>query len=205
MKLGGTFDSADPSSSSFPTTFEAIYQRYFGAVCTWIRALGGPDADRDDVAQEVFLVVRRRLPDFDGANLPGWLYRITQRQVRDLRRRAWWKHVFTWRRVDETDTLPHLHASPAAALERKEDQRMLYDLLDKLPEARRATFVLFEIEGLSGEEIARLQGIPLNTVWTRLYHARREFFALAARQHRAMSDAADVTPIGRARGGRKPA
>ena len=46
---------------------------------------------------------------------------------------------------------------------------------------RRSAFVLFEIEGLSGEEIARIQSIPLNTVWTRLHHARREFFALAAK------------------------
>jgi RNA polymerase sigma-70 factor, ECF subfamily len=183
MKLGGAYDTAVGPTPSLPATFEAIYERYFGAVCAWIRALGGPEADRDDIAQEVFLVIRRRLPDFDGANLPGWIYRIAQRQVRDFKRRAWWKHVFSWR-VEDPATLPHGQLTPAAALEKKEDQRILYALLGKLPEARRATFVLFEIEGLSGEEIAQLQGIPLNTVWTRLYHARREFFALAARQHR---------------------
>ncbi len=41
--------------------------------------------------------------------------------------------------------------------------------------------MLFEIEGLSGDEIARIQSVPLNTVWTRLYHARRDFAALAVR------------------------
>jgi RNA polymerase sigma-70 factor, ECF subfamily len=182
---GGSNDFAEGRSTSSPTTFEAIYHHYFTAVCSWIRAMGGPDADRDDIAQEVFLVVRRRLPAFDGANLPGWLYRIAQHQVRDFRRRAWFKHVFTGWRVDEADSLPHTQPTPAAALEKKEDQRALYALLDKIPESRRATFVLFEIEGLSGEEIAQLQGIPLNTVWTRLHHARRDFFAMAAKQHRA--------------------
>ena len=54
-----------------------------------------------------------------------------------------------------------------------------------MAEARRTAFVLFEIEGLSGDEIARIQDIPLNTVWTRLHHARREFFALAAKYQAA--------------------
>ena len=59
-----------------------------------------------------------------------------------------------------------------------------------MAEARRTAFVLFEIEGLSGDEIARIQSIPLNTVWTRLHHARREFFALAAKYQAAQADAA---------------
>ena len=147
----------------------------------WIRALGGLEADRDDIVQEVFLVVRRRLKDFDGANLAGWLYRITSRQVRDFRRRSWVKHIFNRRRAHEPDDLPHAGVGPAAALERKEEQRVLQTLLMKMAEARRTAFVLFEIEGLSGDEIARIQDIPLNTVWTRLHHARREFFALAAK------------------------
>jgi RNA polymerase sigma-70 factor (ECF subfamily) len=161
--------------------FRAIYDAWFEDVCRWIRALGGLDADRDDIVQEVFLVVRRRLKAFDGNNLAGWLYRITSRQVRDFRRRAWVKYIFTKRRSQEPDVLPHGGSSPAAALERKEEQRVLHTLLAKMPEARRTAFVLFEIEGLSGEEIARIQSIPVNTVWTRLHHARREFLTLAAK------------------------
>jgi RNA polymerase sigma-70 factor, ECF subfamily len=170
--------------------FRAIYDAWFDDVSRWIRALGGLEADRDDIVQEVFLVVRRRLKAFDGGNIAGWLYRITSRKVRDFRRRAWVKHIFTRRRADEPDVLPHGGTSPAAALERKEEQRVLQTLLLKMAEARRTAFVLFEIEGLSGEEIARIQSIPINTVWTRLHHARREFFALAARYQR--SQASDV-------------
>ena len=177
-----------PASGAVPadarTQFRAIYDDWFDDVSRWIRALGGVEADRDDIVQEVFLVVRRRLKDFDGTNLAGWLYRITTRQVRDFRRRTWVKHIFTRRRSHEPDVLPHAGGNPAMALERKEEQRVLQKLLMKLPEARRTAFVLFEIEGLSGEEIARVQSIPLNTIWTRLHHARRDFFALAAKyQH----------------------
>jgi RNA polymerase sigma-70 factor (ECF subfamily) len=72
-------------------------------------------------------------------------------------------------------------------LERKENQRVLYALLGKIREVRRSTFILFEIEGLSGVQIAQIQGVPLKTVWTRLHHARKDFFALAAKQHRFLT------------------
>jgi RNA polymerase sigma-70 factor (ECF subfamily) len=175
----------DRQASDTHADFRTVYETWFEEVSRWIRALGGLDADRDDMVQEVFLVVRRRLGSFDGANLAGWLYRITRRQVRDFRRRAWVRRIFTRRRHDEPDDLPHHGAGPAAALEHKEKQRVLHAMLGKLQEDRRSAFVLFEIEGLSGEEIARLQGVPLNTVWTRLFHARKEFFRLAAKYQKS--------------------
>jgi RNA polymerase sigma-70 factor, ECF subfamily len=183
-----TLDSARglPDLALPKPDLRTIYDEWFGEVLRWIRALGGVEADRDDIVQEVFLVVRRRLCDFDGVNLAGWLYAITRRKVRDARRRVWVKHIFTRRRSDDLEGLPDTAGSPATALEQKEKQRVLWTLLGKMREHRRATFVLFEIEGLSGDEIAQVQGIPINTVWTRLYHARKEFFALAAKyQQRA--------------------
>jgi RNA polymerase sigma-70 factor (ECF subfamily) len=167
--------------NDFNGDFRAIYDSWFEDVSRWIRALGGAEADRDDIVQEVFLVVRRRLRAFDGANLAGWLYRITRRQVRDSRRRSWVKHIFTKRRVDEPDALQFGGVGPAALLEHKEQRRILDMILSKIREERRTAFVLFEIEGLSGAEIARIQNIPVGTVFTRLHHARKEFFALAAK------------------------
>jgi RNA polymerase sigma-70 factor (ECF subfamily) len=177
--------------------FRAIYDDWFVEVSRWIRALGGVEADRDDIVQEVFMVVRRRLPSFDGVNLPAWLYRITRRQVRDFRRRTWVKHIFTRLRIDEPDALPHAGGSPAMALEQKENQRLLYAVLAKMQADRRSAFVLFEIEGLAGEEIARIQNIPLNTVWSRLHHARKEFFAVAAKLRRAEEARRDAKGSGR--------
>ena len=188
MKASTLVQSDAPAgarASAASAEFRAIYDEWFEEVSRWIRALGGREADRDDVLQEVFLVVRRRLPAFDGGNVAGWLYRITRRQVRDFQRRTWVKHIFNRHRIDEPDLLADGHGSPAAAFEHKERQRILSGLLSKMKEDRRSAFVLFEIEGLSGEEIARIQSIPLNTVWTRLHHARREFLALAAKFQRA--------------------
>ncbi|MBC8133142.1 MAG: RNA polymerase sigma factor [Deltaproteobacteria bacterium] len=176
---------ANDEANGLGRKFRDIYDAWFEDVARWIRALGATEADRDDIAQEVFLVVRRRLQSFDGANPAGWLYRITRRQVRDARRRTWVKHIFNKRRSDEPEILAHGGNSPAMALEKKENQRVLHGLLQKMNEDRRSAFVLFEIEGLSGEEIARVQSVPVNTVWTRLHHARREFFSLAAKYQRA--------------------
>lgn len=179
--------SARPDVTGAPD-FRFIYDNWFDDVCRWIQALGGREADRDDIVQQVFLVVRRRLALFDGANPGAWLYRITRRQVRDFRNRTWIKHIFTRRRSDDLEQLQSHKDGPDAALERKQKQDVLEAILARMGSDRRSAFVLFEIEGLSGEAIARLQGVPLNTVWGRLRKARKEFFALAARFQRAHAE-----------------
>jgi RNA polymerase sigma-70 factor (ECF subfamily) len=66
-------------------------------------------------------------------------------------------------------------SDPQALLEAQERMRILYQLLDELSEAQRTTFILFEIEGLSGAQIAEITGTGINTVWVRLSRARRKF------------------------------
>lgn len=178
---GRAADVGGPARGNELTRF---YDHWFEHVSRLVSVLGGPEADREDILQEVFLVVRRRLPSFDGVNPSGWLYQITRRQVRDFRKRAWVKHIFTRRRDEEPDALASDVGQPDRALETKQKQRALQAILAKMNADRRAAFVLFEIDGLSGEEIARMQGVPLNTVWTRLRTARKEFFALAAKFRR---------------------
>jgi RNA polymerase sigma-70 factor (ECF subfamily) len=161
-------------------TFEQVYVQWFHEVSRWARAFGGLDADLDDLTQEVFLVVRRKLPDFDGRNMSGWLYRIAQRTVRDYRRRAWFRALVP-KKHEPTTEKEISPPDPAELAERHEAQRMLVQILQKMGESRRTAFVLFEIEGYSGEEIAAFEDVPVNTVWTRLHHARREFATLIAR------------------------
>ncbi len=168
------------SAAALPDLQE-LYDRWATEVSRWARALGARDADRDDIVQDVFLVVRRKLETFDGQNLAGWLYQITRRQVRDARRRAWVRHVFTPRRVDEPDEIATFSDGPAAVTEKRERQQVLFSLLEKMPTDLRVAFVLFEIEGRSGQEIADVQGISVNAVWSRLYHARKAFRKLVSR------------------------
>lgn len=160
--------------------FERVYSEHFQHVSRWARALGGRPADLDDLAQDVFVVVRRQLSSFRGASLPAWLYGITRKTVSDYRRRAFFRRLLggAQRSLDELTVAQH--GSGMAAIERREAQRIVQRVLDRMSTVRRSAFVLFEIEGYSGEEIAELEQIPLATVYTRLYHARRDFLRLTA-------------------------
>jgi RNA polymerase sigma-70 factor, ECF subfamily len=172
-----TATESPPEAVSEATSFEAVYDRWFDDVSRWVRAFGGLDADLDDLVQEVFLIVRRKLPKFDDRNLAGWLYRITQRTVRDYRRRAWFRRALLKRDGDRPET-GSSDPDPSQVLERREAERFLVQILAKMSASRRTAFILFEIEGYTGEEIAALEEVPVNTVWTRLHHARRDFYAL---------------------------
>jgi len=165
-----------PAAVSAPLEFRAIYERWFSDVSRWIRAMGGPEAEREDLVQDVFVVVHRRLPYFDGHNLPGWLYQIARHRVRDFRRLLWVRHMF-YGGVPLSESLSKGGASPSDSLETSEKRALLERLLGRLNETERAALVLFEIDGYSGEAIAEIQGVPVNTVWARIYKARKKLKA----------------------------
>lgn len=160
--------------------FDTVYLTWFHRVERWLVALGAPDTDLEDWTQEVFVVVRRKLTDFDGRNLPGWLYKITLHTASDFRRRAWFRRLLFRARDVELDELVAPHDDPAAMLERKEDRRTLLRLLGRMEEQRRMVLVMSDVEGMSGEEIAAVTETKIATVWTRLHRARKELNALVA-------------------------
>jgi RNA polymerase sigma-70 factor (ECF subfamily) len=172
----GLHDVAEPVGIDVHS-FQAIYDAYYAEVARWIRALGGPAADQDDLIQEVFVVVYRRLHDFDGRNLAGWLYRITAHQVRDYRRLVWIKYIFR-RSIALSSEVPSAKPTPVMMLETRERQRNLERLLSRLSDPLRAAFVLFEVEGYTAEEISEMQCVPTNTVRARIHRARKKMTAL---------------------------
>jgi RNA polymerase sigma-70 factor (ECF subfamily) len=159
-------------------SFDWIYRHCFVDVARWIRALGANDADIEDLTQEVFIIVRRKLDTFDGRNLPGFLYRIAQRTVRDHRRSAWFRNLLA-KQAPLTDLLAP-ESSGFQTIHERQRRRVLEAVLARMSEKRRTTFVLFEIEGYSGEEIAQIQSLPVKTVWTRLHHARKDFVRMVS-------------------------
>lgn len=162
--------------------FSALYRSWFRPVYRWIRALGGPGIDAEDLAQDVFIVVQRKLERFDGVNLAGWLYRITRLTVHDHRRRAWFRNIFLRPRDIALDDVVSSAAGPDERLDRKQCEQRLYKLVDRLNPRWRDSFLLFEVAGLTGEEIADLQAIPAATVRTHLARARRALVGLVAEQ-----------------------
>lgn len=155
-------------------TFDDLYEQHFEFVWRTLRRLGVPAADLADVAQEVFLVVHRRLADFEErAKVTTWLFRITVRAARDRRRKA---HVR--REIPGDDALYDAAdpaSDPSAGLERADERALLEQALAALDEPQREVFTAFELEGLGGDAIATALEIPLGTVYSRLRLGRERF------------------------------
>ncbi len=162
--------------------FEALYEEHFDFVWRSVAHRGVPAALMDDVVQEVFLVVHRKLPEFEGrSTVRTWLTGIVRKVVRDqVRKRS---HLPTG--VELEVEPPSGAPSPVEALERRRAADTLEAILDKMSEEQREAFVLLEIEGMSGKEIAEAVGVPENTVWSRVRAARGIFNAGLARQKAA--------------------
>jgi RNA polymerase sigma-70 factor (ECF subfamily) len=153
-----------------------LYRRHASDVGRWAARLGGPRIDVDDVVQEVFIVVSRRLAAFRGeARITTWLFRITDRVVRNHRR--WWavRRIVTRLTDRHRDQLRARDDDPLEALERRAAAGQAYRVLDRLPEKCRRVLILSELEELPPEEIARLLDARIETVRVWLHRARRMF------------------------------
>jgi RNA polymerase sigma-70 factor, ECF subfamily len=166
------------ASGARPVDIEAVFRRHRGDIERWASRLGGPLVDAEDVAQEVLIVAHRRLPEFrHEAQLQTWLFKTTQNIATTHRRR---ERMRRWLRGMPLDYAEELRAPGPSVLEEMEQREAaaeVYSALDRLADKYRSIVILFEIEGLSGEEIASLVGVPLATVWVRLHRGRRRFRA----------------------------
>lgn len=162
-------------------TFQEVYRQHFDFVWRLARARRVPLSAIDDVVQEVFLVVYRQLPGFEGrSSVKTWLYTITRRVTRDYVRKRGNQHV-----GDEMKTgIAADDPGPESHVERNEAAQLLASILDGMDEIKREVFVLSEMEGMSGAEIAEALDVNQNTVYSRLRAAKAEFEAAVAR-HRA--------------------
>jgi RNA polymerase sigma-70 factor (ECF subfamily) len=136
------------------------------------RVLGRED-DARDVCQEAFLRAFRALPGFKGeAKFSSWLYRITLNLCRDWLRRK--KRTPVVQAPEGVDLVELAAAQgPAESIEdlvaRKQLSAAVAEAMASLPDEQRTAIVLKEFHGLTFQEIADLQQIPLSTVKTRLY------------------------------------
>jgi len=135
-----------------------------------LRHFGVRDADLEDVCQEVFVTVHRKLESFEGrSSVRTWLYRICQNAASDHLRRA---HVQREIAVDVTaPENAHLAGSDPGE-PNIEARSMVEFLLGRLDEQKRHVFVLYEIEGLTMKEVCEVLNCPLQTAYSRLHAAR---------------------------------
>lgn len=165
-------------------SLEAIHALHADFVWRTLQRLGVRTADLEDALQEVFIVVHRRLESFDHASrTTTWLFGICLRVASAQRRRAHVRRERTGVENLEDSALQEGENPEQAALAREQRDK-LDSLLDRLDPAKRATVVMFEIEGLSAPEIASVTDVPVSTVYSRLAAAREELKSAAERTRR---------------------
>ncbi len=156
-----------------------LYDRHFEPVRRTARRLGTPPSELDDVTQEVFSRVFGKLQRFAGGNFEAWLHRICANVVNDQHRRRRVREGFRrlfGQRPEAVD------ASQDAELGQREAEAAVRQILERMRPKQREVLALFELEGLSGEEIAARVGCPVATVWTRLHHARKDFVRIGSKR-----------------------
>jgi len=137
-----------------------------------LRRFGVREADVDDATQRVFLVANEKLARIEDGREKAFLIGTAARVAAHVRR--------AYKRRDAAEV--RLSAAPPPAVpdpeeltQRREDRELLDRVLDRMPEELRAVFVLFELEELSVDEIARLLTLPRGTAATRLRRSREVF------------------------------
>ena len=177
-----TTDAAASDSHDQALDVATVYSRHADFVWKSLFRLGVRDADLEDVVQEVFIVVHRRIASYDGsARVTTWLFGIAMRVASAYHRRAYRRRERP-ADIDPGSLVAPLDSGPEQCAVDNQARGQLERILAHLDVEKRATFVLFEIDNMSCAEIAALTDVPIGTVYSRLHAARAVFTRELARQ-----------------------
>ena len=162
-------------------TVKSIYEEHARFVWLTLQRLGVETADLRDIAQDVFVVVHRRLDTFDrSSRMTTWLFGICMRVAANYRRRQQrvrFEAVLRARAREDAE----LEVPVDEMLARRQERASAERVLAELSLEKRAVFIMFEIENLSCQEIAELMGVPIGTVYSRLHAARTQIQQIVSR------------------------
>jgi RNA polymerase sigma-70 factor (ECF subfamily) len=158
--------------------FRQLFVDYRETVARIVHRVMGPSGDLEDVVQDVFIHIYRSLGNFRGdSKFSTWLYRLTVNVTRMHLRRGRSRPKFADVAVPEAPRDAAPPETPDVAAERAERVQALYRLLDGLSEKKRTVLVLHDFEGMAARDIADIVEVPVLTVRTRLFYARKELYA----------------------------
>lgn len=160
-------------------SFDEVYEQHVAFVWRTLRSFGVAETQLEDATQDAFVVVHRRLPEWEGrAAITTWLFAIARRVAGSYRRK---RGQAEQRNTPLDDKLEHADSADTfAALSRAQAAATVMAILDTLDEDKRIVFALVELEQLAVPEVARMLELNLNTAYSRLRLARAAF-ELAAR------------------------
>jgi RNA polymerase sigma-70 factor, ECF subfamily len=178
----------------FPEAFDLLVAQFREKVFRLAFSLLHNETQAEDAAQEVFLKIWKALPACRAdSSLSSWVYTITRNTcLTELKKRSTHATVSLHDPVfeDAADRLPALQTiDPASGVELD-----IQTMLAQLPEKYRQVITLFYLEQKAYEETAALLGIPLGTVKTLLFRARKELLRIASRSGPVTSVANTVPP-----------
>ena len=167
-----------PAAADVPA-FDDIYEAHVGFVWRVLRTFGLTDGQLEDAVQDVFVVVHRRLPGWEGrAAITTWLFAIARRVASVHRRRADRRtRELPMEQIDQHGEPEAAGADPFADLSRAQAAATVLAILEQIDEDKRIVFALVELEQLSVPEVARMLDLNLNTAYSRLRLARQAFEA----------------------------
>lgn len=164
-----------------------LYNLHLREVWRWLSMLGVHDADLEDAAHDTFVSAFRSLPSFEGrSSHRTWLFSIARHVAVDLRRRRQSRRETGDEAPDAHDLTP----GPDRAVEVHQARSILDAALAELSDEQRDTFLLYELGGYTGADIAELMEAPLQTVFSRLRKAREH---VQARSEALLTDAEGTT------------
>jgi RNA polymerase sigma-70 factor (ECF subfamily) len=174
LEMPLSLEAVQPHPEAARMNLVSIHDRYAEFVWLTLQRLGVRDADTEDLLQEVFVVVHRRLDSFDGsARMTTWLFGICMRLAAGYHRRAFRRRERTVAQVP--DQAAPEDENPENAFATRQAQERLHAALDLMDLEKRAIFVMFEIDEVPCESIAEMLSVPVGTVYSRLHAARKAF------------------------------
>jgi RNA polymerase sigma-70 factor (ECF subfamily) len=178
--LPGAVEAESAATVARPD-LRALLDRHHAEIWRVVRRLGVPDAAAEDVAQQVFVVAASKLDSIEKGRERAFLFGVAVRLASNHRKKSAFRNESA---SDEMDELVSEAPHAEELLDRKQLRQLLDEVLDSLPQDLRTVLVLFELEELRLEDIARVLGIPRGTAASRLRRAR-EAFDEAAKRARA--------------------
>jgi RNA polymerase sigma-70 factor (ECF subfamily) len=149
---------------------DALCTDWSPIVVQWCARLGGPRVDAEQAAQEIFIVLLRRLGTIDGPDkLPAWLFAVTRRVLAQQRRLAWGAR---WEADADADRLGGGPAPGHDAVDRASTAAAVRTMIRELPPPLREVIALCDLDERTDDEVAALLGVPSGTVKSRLRRAR---------------------------------
>jgi RNA polymerase sigma-70 factor (ECF subfamily) len=176
--LAGTLDVADARAAAPDLDFAEVFRTYAPYAWRLVRRLGVAEADANDVCQDAFVIIHRKLAAIGGwSSVRGFVCGVCVRVASDYRRSARVRRERICAEVPEQA----VGARQDADLQTQQARRQLEAVLARMDDDKREVFVLYELEELPMTEIAEVTGCPLPTAYSRLHAARQEIRAAFAR------------------------